>query len=106
MGNTSILKVGACLLQSGTRMRLPPVRKSQWGQLTMSGSHLGLHRVVLSRCDSTGHSRWHTKSVVMGGTGREIIANQLQPVEQLLHQHVHHFRCVTFIELANTRYSG
>ena len=55
---------------------------------------LVLRRVVLSCSDSTGHHRWHTEPVVMGGTGRETIANSLQSAKRLLRQHVHHFRLV------------
>jgi len=56
------------------------------------GSHVGLRRVILSRCNSTGHSRWHTESIGVGYTGREAGADQLQPAKQLLHEYVHHLR--------------
>jgi len=66
-------------------MRLLLVRSNQSDKLMTLESHVGLRRVILSRCDSTGHPRGRTESIGVGYTGRKARADQLQPTEQLLH---------------------
>ena len=58
----------------------------------MFASNVRISRVVLSRCNPSGYSRWHAESIGVGYAGREAGADKLQPAKQLLHEHVHRFR--------------
>ena len=55
---------------------------------------INLHglRVVLSSCYTTRYPSWGTKLIPLGSTFSETPADKLQPAQQVLHQHVHHFR--------------